>query len=55
MRSFPIPDEALDDRLGFVGTSGSGNFNNLRGSLKTANIIDYPAPGLVRASDWLFP
>lgn len=24
----PIPDAALDDRLGFVGTSGSGEQEN---------------------------
>lgn len=26
--AFPIPDAALDDRLGFVGTSGSGKTYN---------------------------
>jgi hypothetical protein len=24
MTRYPIPDAALDDRLGFVGTAGSG-------------------------------
>lgn len=28
MSNFPIPDAALDDRLGFVGTSGSGKTYN---------------------------
>lgn len=28
MTAFPIPDAALDDRLGFVGTSGSGKTYN---------------------------
>lgn len=28
MTSFPIPDAALDDRLGFVGTAGSGKTYN---------------------------
>jgi len=45
--------DELADHAGY--SAGSGNFNNLRGSLKTANIIEYPAPGQVRASDWLFP
>jgi hypothetical protein len=26
--TFPIPDAALDDRLGFVGTAGSGKTYN---------------------------
>lgn len=34
---------------------GSGGYNNPRGNLKTLNIISYPSPGYVRASDWLFP
>lgn len=36
-------------------THGSGGYNNPRGNLKTLNIIGYPSPGYVRASDWLFP
>ena len=28
MTAFPIPDAALDDRLGFVGTAGSGKTYN---------------------------
>lgn len=71
MSAHPIPLAALDDRLGFVGTAGSGktynagsaiervlgsgNFNNLRGSLKSVGLFDYPSPGLIRAADWLFP
>lgn len=35
--------------------SGSGNFNNLRGSLRSIGLIDYPSPGQVRAATWLFP
>ncbi|MDB5445672.1 MAG: hypothetical protein JWQ97_989 [Phenylobacterium sp.] len=35
--------------------AGSGNFNNLRGSLRAIDLIDYPTPGRVRATDWLFP
>jgi hypothetical protein len=36
-------------------SAGSGNFNNLRGQLRTIGLIDYPAQGHVRAADWLFP
>lgn len=48
-----ISTEELADAAGYA--AGSGNFNNLRGSIKTIGLIDYPAPGLVRANDWLFP
>lgn len=45
-----------DDVAAAAGYSpGSGNFNNLRGSLRTLTLIDYPSPGQVRAGDWLFP
>lgn len=47
---------ASDDLASSAGYSpGSGNFNNLRGSLRTIGLIDYPSPGQVRAADWLFP
>lgn len=36
-------------------SASSGGFANLRGSLKTLTLIDYPGAGQVRASDWLFP
>jgi hypothetical protein len=36
-------------------SAGSGGYNNLRGSLRTLTLIDYPSPGQVRAADWLFP
>lgn len=36
-------------------SAGSGGYNNLRGSLRTLTLIDYPYPGQVRAADWLFP
>jgi hypothetical protein len=29
----PIPDEALDDRLAFIGTSGSGKSYNAGGTV----------------------
>lgn len=51
------PDSiASDDVAAAAGYSaGSGGFNNLRGSLRTLALIDYPSPGRVRAADWLFP
>lgn len=36
-------------------SAGSGGFNNLRSSLKTLGLIEYPGNGYVRAADWLFP
>jgi ABC-type dipeptide/oligopeptide/nickel transport system ATPase component len=30
----PIPDEALDDRLAFIGTSGSGKSYNAGGAVE---------------------
>lgn len=48
-----ITAEALAGYAGYA--AGSGNFNNLRGSLRTIGLIDYPRPGEVRAADWLFP
>jgi hypothetical protein len=45
-----------EEIAGIAGYSASsGGFNNLRGSLRTIGLIDYPSPGQVRASDWLFP
>lgn len=51
------PDSiASDDVAATAGYSaGSGGYNNLRGSLRTLGLIDYPSPGMVRAADWLFP
>jgi hypothetical protein len=49
-------DISSDDVATAAGYSaGSGGFNNLRGSLRTLTLIDYPSPGRVRAGDWLFP
>lgn len=45
--------QELADAAGY--SAGSGNFNNLRGSLRTIGLIDYPGTGQVRAADWLFP
>jgi hypothetical protein len=36
-------------------SAGSGNFNNLRGQLRSIGLIEYPRAGEVRAADWLFP
>jgi hypothetical protein len=39
-----------------VGTSQDGGyFRNVIGQLSTAGLLEYPGPGLVRASDTLFP
>jgi len=49
----PIASEEIASIAGY--SASSGGFNNLRGSLRTIGLIDYPSPGMVRASDWLFP
>lgn len=47
---------SADDVAAAAGYSaGSGNFNNLRGQLRTIGLIEYPTSGYVRAQDWLFP
>jgi len=48
-----VSNEECAAKAGY--THGSGGYNNPRGNLKTLNIIGYPSPGYVRASDWLFP
>lgn len=48
-----LASDAVAEAAGY--SAGSGNFNNLRGSLKTIGLVDYPRPGEIRASDWLFP
>ena len=35
--TYPIPLEALDDRLAIVGTLG---------------LVEYPSPGMVKVADW---
>jgi len=49
----PISSAEIADIAGY--SASSGGFANLRGSLKTLTLIDYPGPGQVRAADWLFP
>lgn len=55
MAAYPgsIASEEVAAAAGY--SAGSGGFNNLRGSLRTLTLIDYPTPGQVRAADWLFP
>lgn len=48
-----ITSQEVADATGY--SASSGGFANLRGSLRSINLIDYPRPGEVRASDWLFP
>lgn len=48
-----IASDEVADKAGY--SAGSGGYNNLRGSLRTLTLIDYPSPGQVRAADWLFP
>lgn len=48
-----ITAQQVADEAGY--SAGSGNFNNLRGQLRTIGLIDYPQTGMVRAADWLFP
>lgn len=33
----------------------SSGFTNLKGQMRSLGFLDYPAPGQVRAADWLFP
>ena len=44
--TYPIPTEALDDRLAIVGTAGSGKTYLALGA------IEKPAPGMVDLSAW---
>lgn len=50
------PDECSNDQLADEAgySASSGNFGNLKGSLRSLGLIDYPQPGYVRAADWLF-
>jgi len=48
-----ITSQEVADVAGY--SAGSGGFANLRGSLRTLSLVDYPAAGQVRAADWLFP
>lgn len=43
----------LAEQAGYA--AGTGTFNTYRSSLKSLEIVGYPASGLMRAADWLFP
>lgn len=51
------PDQMAATALGEASgyTASAGTFNRYRSSLRTLELIDYPASGQVRAADWLFP
>ena len=55
LKSYPkaLTAQDLATKAGFA--PGSGNFNNLRGRLKTLGLVDYPAQGMVVAKSLLFP
>lgn len=55
MAAYPngISSQEVADTAGY--SASSGGFANLRGSLRSIGLIDYPGAGMVRASDWLFP
>lgn len=44
--------QEIADEVGY--SANSGNFNNILGKMRTLGIIEYPAPGYVRAEDVLF-
>jgi hypothetical protein len=48
-----IASDAVAEQAGY--SASSGGFFNLRGSLRSLGLVDYPSPGQVRAADWLFP
>jgi hypothetical protein len=48
-----ITSDAVAEQAGY--SPSSGGFYNLRGSLRTLGLIDYPSSGQCRAADWLFP
>jgi hypothetical protein len=55
---FEIHPEAISkvdlaERVGVSPDSGGGYQNNL-GALRSAGMIEYPGPGMVRCADWLF-
>lgn len=50
MSSPTIPLEALDNHVVILAKTGAG-----KGQLRSLGFVDYPAPGQVRAEDWLFP
>jgi hypothetical protein len=55
LRAYPeaLSSEIVAAEAGYEPSAGS--FRNYRSKLKTLEIIEYPAAGLLRAADWLFP
>lgn len=51
----PIEKPTAGERAGYtVGPKIGGSFGNILGRLRSLGLIDYPAPGLVAATDLLF-
>jgi hypothetical protein len=51
----PIGKQAAGEQAGYtVGSKVGGTFGNILGRLRSLGLIDYPAPGLVIATDVLF-
>lgn len=55
MEAWPesLSSAELASRAGY--SASSSGFANLRGQMRSLGFVDYPASGLVRAEDWLFP
>jgi hypothetical protein len=51
------PDSLTSEQVAAAAgyAHNSGNFNNLRGQLRSIGLVDYPDRGTIRAADWLFP
>lgn len=51
------PDAMRSDDLAVAAdySTTSSGYANLKGSMRSLGFLDYPSPGHVRASDWLFP
>jgi hypothetical protein len=49
----PMSNEELADAASY--TPNTGGYNNPRGRLRSLGLVEYPAPGQVRANDLLFP
>lgn len=51
LKHHPVKKNELSERAGLSG----GNFTNLLGSLRRMGAIEYPQPGLVNVSKYVFP
>lgn len=47
-------DLSVEELAQAAGYEVSGNFNNLKGKLRTLGLIEYPSPGRIKASSILF-